>query len=148
MRVGTIAIRTGNPDGTDPWQWSCGFYPGSHPRECTSGTSATCKEARADFAAAWRVLLANRTEADFQAWRDHQARTAEKCRRFDRGEPIRVPDAGRYVEELPKARARERATGLDGSVAQREDGRRDLTLLRLYGPVRVEIALRIVPGFV
>jgi hypothetical protein len=37
VRVGTIAIRTGRPPGEDPWQWSCGFYPGAHPRECTDG---------------------------------------------------------------------------------------------------------------
>ncbi len=32
------------------------------------------------------AFLPNRTEADFQAWRDQQAWTAEKYRRFDRGE--------------------------------------------------------------
>ncbi len=32
------------------------------------------------------AFLANRIEADFQAWRDQQAWTAEKYRRFDRGE--------------------------------------------------------------
>jgi hypothetical protein len=45
VRVGSIAIRAGNPDGTDPWQWHCGFYPGSHPKECASGTAATFDEA-------------------------------------------------------------------------------------------------------
>jgi hypothetical protein len=34
VRVGSIAIRAGNPDGTDPWQWNCGFYPGSRPGWC------------------------------------------------------------------------------------------------------------------
>jgi hypothetical protein len=29
--------------------WNCGFYPGSHPGECTSGTAATFAQARADF---------------------------------------------------------------------------------------------------
>jgi hypothetical protein len=29
VRVGTIALRSGNPADTDPWGWSCGFYPGS-----------------------------------------------------------------------------------------------------------------------
>jgi hypothetical protein len=53
--VGTIAIRSG-------WGWSCGFYPGSHPGECTNGSAAT--------EAAWRVFLSNRTEADYQEWRD------------------------------------------------------------------------------
>src|SRR6266478_833054 len=36
--------------------------------------------------AAWAVFLANRTEADFQAWRDERDWTAEKYRRFDRHE--------------------------------------------------------------
>jgi hypothetical protein len=30
VHVGTIAIRSGNPHDIDPWEWSCGFYPGSH----------------------------------------------------------------------------------------------------------------------
>jgi hypothetical protein len=25
----TISERTGNPFGTEPWEWRCGFYPGS-----------------------------------------------------------------------------------------------------------------------
>ncbi len=51
VRVGTIAIRTGMPAGEDPWGWACGFYPGSHPGECTDGTAATFERARADFEA-------------------------------------------------------------------------------------------------
>jgi hypothetical protein len=27
VRVGTIAMRSGNPADTDRWGWSCGFYP-------------------------------------------------------------------------------------------------------------------------
>ena len=86
VRVGTIARRVGNPFDTDPWEWSCGFYPGSHPREHQSDTAATFEQARADFERAWAAFLPNRTEADFQAWRNQQAWTAEKYRRFDRGE--------------------------------------------------------------
>ena len=52
--------------------------PGSKPGECTGGTAATFEEARSAFEAAWRVFLAKRTEADFQAWRDHRAWTARK----------------------------------------------------------------------
>jgi hypothetical protein len=66
--------------------WSCGFYPGSHPGEHQDGTAATFDEARADFEKAWTLFLSKRTEADFQAWRDQQAWTAEKYRRFARGE--------------------------------------------------------------
>jgi hypothetical protein len=86
VRVGTIARRVGNPHDTDPWEWNCGFYPGSHPREHKSDTAATFEQARADFERAWAAFLPNRSEADFQAWRDQQAWTAEKYRRFDRGE--------------------------------------------------------------
>jgi hypothetical protein len=50
------------------------------------GTAASFDEARAAFETAWRVFLAKRTEADFQAWREEQAWTEEKYRRFDRGE--------------------------------------------------------------
>jgi hypothetical protein len=48
VRVGTIAIRTGMPPGEDPWQWNCGFCPGSHPRECTDGTAKTFKRFPSD----------------------------------------------------------------------------------------------------
>jgi len=49
VRVGTITIRAGNPDGTDLWQWSCGFYAGSHPAELQSGTAPTFDRARAEL---------------------------------------------------------------------------------------------------
>jgi hypothetical protein len=55
VRVGTIAIRSGIPHDEDPWEWNCGFYPGSHPGEHRSGTAATFDEARAEFERAWRV---------------------------------------------------------------------------------------------
>src|SRR6267142_289443 len=69
VRVGTIAIRTGIPPHEDPWGWACGFYPGSHPGECTDGAAATFDQACVEFEDAWQVFLAKRTEADFQAWR-------------------------------------------------------------------------------
>ena len=78
VRVGTITIRSGNPHDTDPWQWDCGFYPGSHPGEHQSGTAATFERTRAEFESAWRAFLSNRTEADFQAWRDEQNWTERK----------------------------------------------------------------------
>jgi hypothetical protein len=89
VHVGTIAVRSGIPHDQVPWGWRCGFYPGSEPGECTSGTAATFDQARAAFESAWRVLRSKRTEADFQGWRDQHDWTAEKYRRFDRGE--RVP---------------------------------------------------------
>jgi hypothetical protein len=86
VHAGTIAQCVGNPGTAPKWQWNVGFYPGSTPGECTSGTAASFEEARSAFETAWRVFLSNRTEADFQKWRDQQAWTAEKYRRFDRGE--------------------------------------------------------------
>jgi hypothetical protein len=35
---------------------------------------------------AWQMFSARRTEADYQAWRHQRDWTAEKYRRFDRGE--------------------------------------------------------------
>ena len=86
VHAGTIAECVGNPGAAPKWQWRCGFYPGSRPGECTNGTAETFEVARADFEAAWQVFLSNRTEADFQKWREQQVWTAEKYRRFDRGE--------------------------------------------------------------
>jgi hypothetical protein len=59
---------------------------GSDPGECKAATAPTFDQARADFESAWQVFSARRTEADYQAWRDQQAWTAEKYRRIDRGE--------------------------------------------------------------
>jgi hypothetical protein len=86
VQVGTIKMRTGNPWNTPSWEWRCGFYPGSRPGECTSGTAPTFDKARADFGEAWPVFLANRTEADFQAWRDQRDWTERKYAMWDRGE--------------------------------------------------------------
>jgi hypothetical protein len=88
VRVGTIAKRTGIPRDQAPWGWSCGFYPGSHPGECTNETAATLDQARADFEAAWRVFLAKRTEADFQAWRDQRDSTERKYSLWAKGERL------------------------------------------------------------
>jgi hypothetical protein len=86
VRVGSIAKRIGIPRDQAPWGWSCGFYPGSPPGECTTGTAATLDEARAGFEAAWRAFLEKRTELDFQEWRDQQNWTARKHVMWERGE--------------------------------------------------------------
>jgi hypothetical protein len=59
-------LRAGNPTESDPWQWRCGFYPESAPRECTSGNAASFESARAAFTAEWAVFLSKRTEADLK----------------------------------------------------------------------------------
>jgi hypothetical protein len=72
MSADSIGRRIGDQAGEipcAPWEWQCGFYPGLGPGECTSGTAETFDQARADFEAAWKVFLSNRTEADFQARR-------------------------------------------------------------------------------
>ena len=85
IQAGTIAKRVDNPHDTDQWEWICGFYPGSRPGEIQSGTSAAFDQARAKFAKAWKIFFANRTVADFQAWRDQRVSTAWKYAMWDGG---------------------------------------------------------------
>ena len=58
-----------------------------------NGSAATFEQARADFEAAWKVFLSNRTEADFQEWRDQRDWTARKYATWERGEklPSQIP---------------------------------------------------------
>jgi len=95
VHAGTIAERTGNPHDEDPWEWRCGFYPGSRPGECTSGTAETFNQARREFERAWRVFLSNRTEDDFQGWRDQRDWTEQKYAMWERGErlPSQMPSS-------------------------------------------------------
>ncbi len=79
---------------TDPWEWSCGFYPGSHPGEHRSNTIATFEEARADFERAWLVFLSNRTDTDFQAWRGERDWTERKYALWDAGKRLEPPSYG------------------------------------------------------
>jgi hypothetical protein len=65
-----------------------------HPGECRSGTAASLDEARAGFEAAWRTFLANRTEADFQEWRDQRDWTARKYALLDAGKRLEPPSYG------------------------------------------------------
>jgi hypothetical protein len=88
VQAGTIARRSGSPQHADQWEWRCGFYPGSRPGEHTSGTAPTFEAARAAFARAWAVFLAQRSESDFQAWRDHRDRTARKYALRDSGQRL------------------------------------------------------------
>jgi hypothetical protein len=85
VHAGTIVRRVGNPHDTNQWEWSCGFYPGSRPGEIQSGTAATFDDARAEFASAWKIFFANRSSADFQAWRYQRDSTAWKYAMWDGG---------------------------------------------------------------
>jgi hypothetical protein len=83
VHVGTIGRRSGNPTGTDSWDWRCGFYPGSNTGDEGHGTAADFQAARA--ASAWSVFLPKRTEADFEEWRRDRASTAWKYAMWDAG---------------------------------------------------------------
>jgi hypothetical protein len=86
LRPATPLIKTGG-----------GFrdcYPGSFPGEHQSDTAATFEEARADFKRAWQVFVSNRTEADFQTWRDERDWTARKYALWDAGKRLEPPSYG------------------------------------------------------
>ncbi|MGJ5149907.1 hypothetical protein [Bradyrhizobium sp. HKCCYLR1023] len=83
VEAGAIARRIGNPAGTSPWQWFCGFYPGSHPGEQTAGAAETFDDARAAFEQAWAAFLAKRTPEDFAAYRRDRAFRAWKYAMWD-----------------------------------------------------------------
>ena len=106
VRVGTIARRVGNPFDTDPWEWTCGFYPGSHPGECTSDASETFDQARTEFEAAWAVFLSKRTEADFQKWRDERDWTERKYAQWDAGKRLEPPTMERAGPPIVSGRVR------------------------------------------
>jgi hypothetical protein len=36
VQVGSIARRAGCPVDVDKWEWGCGFYPGTNPREAAA----------------------------------------------------------------------------------------------------------------
>jgi hypothetical protein len=42
------------------------------PRVKSAGTAATFDDARANFGGAWKIFFANRTDADFGAWREQR----------------------------------------------------------------------------
>jgi hypothetical protein len=91
VHAGPIAIRVGIPHDEDPWEWSVGFYPGEHQ----NGTAPTFDDARAGFEEAWSVFLSNRTEADFQAWRDARDWHQRKYAMWERREllPSQKPNS-------------------------------------------------------
>ena len=83
VRVGVIVERSGAPPTSDPWQWCCGFYPGSKPGDDRHGTAASFEAARAAFEAAWRDYLPKRSDADFEEWRLDAAWHAAKYARWE-----------------------------------------------------------------
>jgi hypothetical protein len=88
VRVGMIVERSGVANTAEPWEWHCGFYPGSNPGEQRYGRAASFEVARAAFEAAWREFLPRRSECDFQAWRDQEAWTVPKYALWDAGKRL------------------------------------------------------------
>jgi hypothetical protein len=114
VRVGVLAERVDNPDGTPSWQWSCGFYPGSNPSEHARGIAETFDQARGAFEGAWRFFLVKHGEADFDAHRCNRAfhaggrlcgLEASSCRRrlpmarpsASRGAAIGIADMSEHI---------------------------------------------------
>ena len=90
VRAGTLSKAVGLPNAADAWQWTCGFYPGSHPGELRGGIEPTFDQAREAFAAAWRIFVAKRTEADFEEWREARDWTARKYALIDAGHKVPI----------------------------------------------------------
>jgi hypothetical protein len=67
VRVGTIAICSGNPYDEDPWDWNCGFYPGSHPGEHQVEPPQPSTRPAPISKPPGSFFWGKRTEADFQA---------------------------------------------------------------------------------
>jgi hypothetical protein len=86
VQIGTIARRAGCPVDVDQWEWGCGFYPGMEPGQHQDGTAVDFDQVRADFEAAWRLILPTLTEANFREWPDQRDWTASKYAMWERGE--------------------------------------------------------------
>jgi len=86
--VGTIGERAGVPVDVDQWEWSCGFYPGLHPRRHRQGTAASFDEARIGFEADWKALLQEIPAGAFNEWRHQRDFTEEKYASWARGEKL------------------------------------------------------------
>ncbi len=88
VRVGTIGQRAGAPVNREQWQWSCGFYPGLHPRQHRFGTAVTFEKARVGFDVAWRELQPNIPDGAFEEWRHDRDSRAETAAIRARGEKL------------------------------------------------------------
>ena len=71
------------------------LHPGCKPGEIKSGTADSFEEARAALEKAWQALASNRTEADYQAWRDQRDWTARKYAMGERGERLPSQEVSR-----------------------------------------------------
>ena len=87
VHVGTIAKKAaGGKAAIEWWHWRAGFYAGTRPGEIKTGKAISLKVANVRFYRAWLAFAASRTEADFQALRDHIEWTRRKYAALDNGE--------------------------------------------------------------
>jgi hypothetical protein len=98
VRVGTIALRTGMPPGKVLGAGHAASIPAAIPANARTAPRPRSPRPAPTSRQRGGYFCQNRTEADFQAWRDQRDWTAEKYRRFDRGERM-PPD----LRQLPKA---------------------------------------------
>jgi hypothetical protein len=85
IHVGTIRMRTGVPADVDQWDWFIGFYPISHGGLRASGTAKSFDMARGAFEIAWRWLLTQITQSDFEEHRQSRAHEAWKHAMWEAG---------------------------------------------------------------
>src|SRR4051812_10504102 len=94
VRVGHVAQRAGAPVDVDQWEWSCGFFPGLHPRQHRDGTAPTFEEALAGFKDDWTSLLPEVTEGALEECRRNRAFHDWKYRMREAGckMPTQMPE--------------------------------------------------------
>ena len=80
-RRNDIAERTGNPHDTEPSEWACGVYPGSHPGEHQSDTAATSTRPARISSAHGRCSCRSAPRPIFKAWREQRDWTERKYAR-------------------------------------------------------------------
>jgi hypothetical protein len=88
VRVGHIGRRAGVPTHAAQWGWTCGFNPGCDPGQATHGTGDSFEDARDGFEKAWTKLVATRTEAHFELWRQNRDWHAWKDQMMEKGLPL------------------------------------------------------------
>jgi hypothetical protein len=88
VHVGTIAKRTGVPPDEDPWGWSCGFYPGSHPGGMHERIGRNFRPGPRRLRSRVAGVSGEADGRRFSGWRDARDWTARKYAMWERGERL------------------------------------------------------------
>src|SRR5882757_8832433 len=112
VHVGTIARRVGQPHDEDPWEWQCGFYPGSDPGEQYGGTAATFDRARDGFERDWRLFSAKRTEAMWERGERMPSQKTNSLMRCACGETFDSHRLAHTLIHVPHITLAQRADGI------------------------------------